>query len=79
VSQGDTDRAKHEHTVSQVLRDRVKTLVTEAQQCIGEETGFIGDSLVTLDIDPSVADTDPSDFPDDPLVSEPPVLRSPTL
>lgn len=79
VSQNDADRAKHEHTVTIVLRDRVKTLVTEAQQCIGEETGFIGDSLVTLDIDPSVPDTDPSDFPDDPLVSEPPVLRSPTL
>jgi len=79
VSQNDTDRAKHEFTVIQVLRDRVNTLVTEAQQCIGEETGFIGDSLVTMEIDPSIPDTDPSDFPDDPLLSEPPVLTSPTL
>ena len=79
VSQNDGDRAKHEFTVIQVLRDRVNTLVTEAQQCIGEETGFIGDSLVTMEIDPSIPDTDPSDFPDDPLFSEPPVLTSPTL
>jgi hypothetical protein len=79
VSQNDTDRSKHEFTVIQVLRDRVNTLVTEAQQCIGEETGFIGDSLVTVEIDPSIADTDPSDFPDDPLIAEPPVLISPTL
>jgi hypothetical protein len=79
VSQNDSDRAKHEFTVIQVLRDRVNTLVTEAQQCIGEETGFIGDSLVTLEIDPSVPDVDPSDFPDEPLFSEPPVVTSPTL
>jgi hypothetical protein len=79
VSQSDPDRSKHEFTVIQVLRDRVRTLLTEAQQCIGEETGFVGNTDVTLEIDPAVPDTDPSDFPDDPLVSEPPVLSSPTL
>ncbi len=79
VTQNDPDRTRHEFTVIQVLRERVQTLVTEAQQCIGEETGFIGNSDVTVDIDPAVPDADPSDFPDDPLVSEPPVLSSPTL
>jgi hypothetical protein len=53
-------------------------LVAEAQQCIGEETGFVGNSDVTMDIDPAIPDADPSNFPDDPLVSEPPVLSSPT-
>jgi len=79
VSQNDNDRAKHEFTVVQVLRDRVQTLIAEAQQCIGEETGFVGNTDVTVDIDPSLPDADPSDFPDDTLVSEPPVLSSPTL
>jgi hypothetical protein len=79
VSQNDPDRSKHEFTVVQVLRERVQTLLAEAQQCIGEETGFIGNSDVTVEIDPAVPNTDPSDFPDDPLVSEPPVLSSPTL
>lgn len=79
VSQNDPDRSKHEFTVIQALRERVQTLVAEAQQCIGEETGFIGNDDVTLEIDPAVPDADPSDFPDDPLVSEPPVLSSPTL
>jgi len=78
VSQSDADRSKHEFTVIQVLRERVQTLVAEAQQCIGEDTGFIGNTDVTVDIDPAVPDADPSDFPDDPLVSEPPVLSSPT-
>jgi hypothetical protein len=79
VTQTDPDRSRHEFTVIQVLRERVQTLVTEAQQCIGEETGFVGNSDVTVDIDPAIPDADPSDFPDDPLVSEPPVLSSPTL
>jgi len=78
VSQNDPDRSKHEFTVIQVLRDRVQTLVAEAQQCIGEETGFVGNTDVTMTIDPAVPDADPSDFPDDPLVSEPPVISSPT-
>jgi hypothetical protein len=79
VSQNDPDRSKHEFTVIQVLRERVQTLVTEAQQCIGEETGFVGNTDVTVDIDPALPDADPSDFPDDSLVSDPPVLSSPTL
>lgn len=79
VSQNDPDRSKHEFTVIQVLRERVQTLVAEAQQCIGEETGFVGNTDVTVEIDPAVPDTDPSDLPDDPLVSDPPVLTSPTL
>lgn len=79
VSQNDPDRSRHEFTVIQVLRERVQTLVAEAQQCIGEETGFVGNSDVTVDIDPAVPDADPSDLPEDPLVSDPPVLTSPTL
>ena len=79
AGQNDADRSRHEYTVIQVLRERVQTLVAEAQQCIGEETGFIGNQDITVDIDPAIPDTDPSDFPEDPLVSEPPVSSSPTL
>src|SRR6188474_2425349 len=39
----DQDRTKHEYTVIQVLRDRVRALLAEANQCIGEETGFVGE------------------------------------
>ena len=79
ATQNDVDRSKHEFTVVQVLHDRVQTLVAEAQQCIGEETGFVGNSNVIVDIDSAIPNTDPSYLPDDPLVSEPPVLSSPTL
>jgi len=79
VTHNDADRAKHEFTIIQVLKDRSTALVAEANQCIGEETGFIGESTVTVTIDPNIPDTDPSDFPNDPIVSEPPVLSSPTM
>ena len=78
VTRNDADRAKHEFTVVQVLKDRSSALVSEANQCIGEETGFIGESTVTVSIDPSIPDNDPSNFPLDPLVSQPPTLSSPT-
>ena len=79
VSQNDSDRARHHFTVIQVLRDRVNTLVSEANQCIGEETGFVGEQNITVEIDPTLPDEDPSEFPEDPFVSTPPVLSSPTL
>jgi hypothetical protein len=79
ANQDDADRTKHEFTVIQVLRERVRTLIAEAQQCIGEETGFIGNGNVTVDIDSALPDADPSEYPDDTLVSEPPVLSSPTM
>jgi len=78
VAHNEPDRAKHEFTIVQVLKDRSSALVSEANQCIGEETGFIGESTVTVTIDPSIPDTDPSDFPPDPLVTLPPTLSSPT-
>ncbi len=77
ASRKDADQARHEFTVIQVLRDRVRSLVAEANQCIGEETGFIGDTQITVDIDPTIPD-DPSNFPDDPLISQPPTVSSPT-
>jgi hypothetical protein len=78
VAQNDSDRSRHQFTVVQVLRDRVNTLVSEANQCIGEETGFVEDSAVTVEVDDSIPDEDPSEFPADPVISGPPVLSSPT-
>ncbi|MES1176768.1 MAG: hypothetical protein ABUL62_20765 [Myxococcales bacterium] len=78
VAHNDTDSAKHEFTIVQVLKDRSAALVAEANQCIGEETGFIGESTVTVSIDPTIPDTDTTTFPNDPFVAQPPVLSSPT-
>lgn len=76
VSANDRERAQHQYTVIMVLKDRVSTLTSEANQCIGEETGFVGESNVTVEVE-DVPDTDPSEFPNDPLVSQPPVTSPP--
>ena len=85
AERGDTERSRHEFTVLQVLRDRARELVAEAAQCIGEETGFVGDSRITVDVDPGIPDDEP-DIPSgdvllppaDVLVVTPPAAASPT-
>lgn len=79
VTRNDKDRARHEFTVLRVLRDRVRTLVSESNQCIGEEVGFVGESKVTATIDPNIPRIDPTDEPgsNSMVSSQPPVLSSP--
>jgi hypothetical protein len=77
VNANDAERSKHQYTVILVLRDRVNTLVSEANQCIGEDVGFVGDSNVTMEIDPDMPDVDPSGFPDDPIITDPPITSPP--
>lgn len=79
VKENDVDRSKHEFTIISVLRERAEALVAEANQCVGEELGYLGETEVTVDIDPEIPDTDPSEFPDEPFVSEVPRLSSPVL
>lgn len=80
VTGKDKDRSRHEFMILQVLRDRIDQLVKEANQCIGEEAGFIGESNVSLTVDPNIPDNNPAQLGNDPdIISEPPVLSSPTM
>jgi hypothetical protein len=79
VNANDAERSKHQYTVILVLRDRVNTLVSEANQCFGESVGFVGESAVTMEIDDSVPPIDPSGFPEDPIVSQPPIVSPPDV
>lgn len=74
VKDNDIDSAKHEFTIIGVLRKRVETLLTEANQCIGEELGYLGETDVKVDIDPDIPDTDPAGFPGDPFVAGGPTI-----
>jgi hypothetical protein len=56
AERNDADRTRHEYTVLAVLSDRVRTLVGESSQCVGEETGFIGEAEVSVSIDPNLPD-----------------------
>jgi len=72
----DSDLASHEFTILTVLRQRVEQLGGEANQCIGEEAGFIGETKITTTIDPNLPGEDPSSYPETPIVSVPPVCAS---
>jgi hypothetical protein len=79
VERNDTERSRHEFTVIQVLRDRVRSLSQEAAQCIGEETGFIDEPKVSVEIDPAIPKEDTTVFPEEPvIIVTPPTIMSPT-
>jgi hypothetical protein len=62
--------------VLEVLHDRVRVLVTESNQCVGEETGFVGEAEVSVSIDPNLPDPDTA-FDDGYSVPPPPNISSP--
>ena len=65
LDKNDSENSRHEFAVLQVLRDRVRTLVQESNQCIGEEAGFVGESKVIVSIDPGIPSNDQTLFPSD--------------
>jgi hypothetical protein len=73
AQRADSDLANHEFTILQVLRQRSDQLTAEANQCIGQEAAFIGDSAVSSTIDPGIV-PDPGAFqPPSTVVVDPPV------
>jgi hypothetical protein len=74
LDKNDTDNSRHEFAVLQVLRDRVRTLVQESNQCIGEEAGFVGESKVIVHIDPAIPSNDQTVLPSqtDTVIALPP-------
>lgn len=72
VSRQDKELATHEYTILVVQKERVEQLAAEANQCIGVEAGFVGDTKVIVDIDPNLPGEDPSEFPENPIVTVPP-------
>jgi hypothetical protein len=81
IARGDTDVRNHEFTVLNVLRQRGEQLDAEANQCIGEEIGFPGETRSSFKVDPNIAPVDPGTGTTDPgpvFVLTPPNAVSPT-
>lgn len=72
----DADLANHEFTILSVLRQRTDQLSAEANQCIGQEAGFVGDTAVTSIVDPGLPEEDPSEYPETDVVTDPPPCSS---
>lgn len=54
AKRNDAELANHNFTIITVLRQRAEQLVAEANQCIGEESAFVGDTKTTVSIDPEI-------------------------
>src|SRR5215831_19043799 len=80
VNRNDSELTNHEFTIMTVLRQRTEQLVAEANQCIGEESAFVGDTKTTVQIDPEIPpDETPYPVTDPQLVIGPPQCSSCTL
>jgi len=81
AQRNDAELSNHEFTILTVLRQRAEQLTAEANQCIGEEAAFSGETRTTTTIDPSLPGSDETQYPpvDPNLVPPPPPLpASPT-
>jgi len=72
VNKGDDGARQHEFTRVTILYQKVITLGTEAEQCVGEDVSYVGATTVDVEIDPSIPPEDPTQ-PDLPL----PVVQRP--
>jgi hypothetical protein len=77
AARSDVDRTRHEYTVLEVLNDRVRVLVNESNQCVGEETGFIGEAEVSVSVDPNLPNADTSFNATTTALPPPPDISSP--
>jgi len=80
VQRNDTELANHEFTIMTVLKQRAEQLTAEANQCIGEEIAFVGQTQVTTQVDPNLPGESTTDFPptEPVVISTPPPSTSPT-
>ncbi len=80
VQRSDAELSNHEFAILTVLRQRVEQLVAEANQCIGEEMAFFGQTSVITTIDPNQLPPgeDPTAYPptDPTIVTGPPYCIS---
>jgi hypothetical protein len=78
ISHADAEQAQHEFSLLTVLAERATILVSQANQCLGEEMGFLTEPELDVSVDPEIPE-DASEVPVDAFVSRPPVVNSPTF
>lgn len=60
ISKNDDAARQHQFTRLTILYQKVVTLGTEAEQCIGEDVSYVGATRVDVEIDPSIPPGDPT-------------------
>jgi len=81
AQRNDGELSNHEFAILTVLRQRTEQLGAEANQCIGEEVAFVGQTLVVMTTEPNLPSAeDTTGFPPvlPLIVTAPPVVTSPS-
>jgi hypothetical protein len=73
IARSDSPAGQHEFTRMTLIFQKVSVLGTEAENCIGEDASYVGETKVDVDIDPNV----PSEDPTEPQLPLPDVSRPP--
>lgn len=77
VQGSEPERSRHDLTVLEVLNERVRVVINESIQCVGEQTGFVGEAEVSVTIDPNLPAAETGSAPDALSVPPPPNISSP--
>lgn len=80
AQRNDAELSNHEFTMLTVLRQRAEQLTAEANQCIGEDLAFVGQTQVETEYPQGLPTDDTTQYPatDPPFVYVPPISVSPT-
>ena len=60
VQRSDDGARQHEFMRLTILFQKVVVLGTEAENCIGEDVSYVGDTKVQVDVDPNIPSEDPT-------------------
>ena len=61
VARGDLKGARHQYSLIIIAARKVESLSIDAESCAGEILHYVGDTKVTPEIDPEIAEDDPTD------------------
>jgi hypothetical protein len=79
AARGDAELSNHEFTMMTVLRQRGEQLTAEANQCIGEDLAFVGQTEVTANSPDVPGEDNTTEYPsiEPPFFAVPPISVSP--
>ncbi len=74
VSRNDAELSNHEFTIMTVLRQRAEQLTAEANQCLGEEVAFVGQTQVSTEVNQNLPVEETATYPggETPVIGGPP-------
>jgi hypothetical protein len=76
AGRNDAELSNHEFTIMTVLKQRAEQLSAEANQCLGEEVAFVGQTQVQTEVNPNLPETETAGYPggETPPLGGPPTL-----